>query len=164
MHRPTSSPHELVDTTTAPSPAVASGGTGPVSVSVVMPVLNEERHLREAVPAVLEQDYAGALEVVIALGPAATAPTRSPPSSSPRDPRVRTVPNPTGRTPGGAERRDRRAPGTPIVVRVDGHGVLDPDYIAHRGAAAGGDGRGQRRRHHGRRGRERRWSGPSPRR
>ena len=69
MHRPTSSPHELVDTTTAPSPAVASGGTGPVSVSVVMPILNEERHLEEAVAAVLGQDYDGPLEVVLALGP-----------------------------------------------------------------------------------------------
>lgn len=39
------------------------------AVSVIMPVLNEERHLRTAVRRILEQDYAGAMEVVIALGP-----------------------------------------------------------------------------------------------
>ena len=38
-------------------------------VSVVMPVLNEERHLRAAVRAILAQDYPGEVEVVLALGP-----------------------------------------------------------------------------------------------
>jgi cellulose synthase/poly-beta-1,6-N-acetylglucosamine synthase-like glycosyltransferase len=39
------------------------------AVSVIMPVLDEERHLRGAVQAILAQEYAGELEVVIALGP-----------------------------------------------------------------------------------------------
>lgn len=39
------------------------------AVSVIMPVLDEERHLRNSVRHILEQDYAGELEVVIALGP-----------------------------------------------------------------------------------------------
>ena len=38
-------------------------------VSVVMPVLNEERHLEEAVGRVLDQEYPGELEVVLAIGP-----------------------------------------------------------------------------------------------
>lgn len=39
------------------------------AVSVIMPVLNEERHLRTAVRHILDQEYPGAMEVVIALGP-----------------------------------------------------------------------------------------------
>ena len=38
-------------------------------VSVVMTVLNEERHLAEAVGAVLDQDFVGSIEVILALGP-----------------------------------------------------------------------------------------------
>lgn len=38
-------------------------------VSVIMPVLNEERHLRNSVRHILEQEYGGEMEVVIALGP-----------------------------------------------------------------------------------------------
>src|SRR5260370_25958742 len=39
------------------------------AVSVVMPVLNEERHLAEAVAHVLGQDYPAAVEVVLAVCP-----------------------------------------------------------------------------------------------
>ena len=42
---------------------------------------------------------------------------------------MRTVPNPTGSHPRRAERRHRRLDGVDIVVRVDGHGVLDRDYV-----------------------------------
>src|SRR5665647_131641 len=34
-----------------------------------MPILNEERHLEEAVATVLDQDYLGAIELILALGP-----------------------------------------------------------------------------------------------
>ena len=43
-------------------------GTWP-GVSVVMPVLNEERHLEAAIQRVLDQDYPGELEVILAVGP-----------------------------------------------------------------------------------------------
>jgi glycosyltransferase involved in cell wall biosynthesis len=39
------------------------------AVSAVLTVLNEERHLRAAVRSLLDQDYPGPVEVVIALGP-----------------------------------------------------------------------------------------------
>ncbi|MGH8828741.1 MAG: glycosyltransferase, partial [Jiangellaceae bacterium] len=38
-------------------------------VSVIMPVLNEERHLAEAVHGVLAQKYPGDLELILAIGP-----------------------------------------------------------------------------------------------
>ncbi|MEU8569641.1 glycosyltransferase family 2 protein [Streptomyces pathocidini] len=104
------------------------------AVSVIMPVLNEERHLRNSVRHILEQEYAGELEVVIALGPStdrtdeiAAELVRETASSSWG--RVHTVPNPTGRTPAGLNAAIK-ASRHPVVVRVDGHGMLSPDYIA----------------------------------
>src|SRR5947199_106241 len=39
------------------------------TVSTVLPVLNEARHLSAAVASVLNQDYPGEIQVVLALGP-----------------------------------------------------------------------------------------------
>ncbi|WP_051940392.1 glycosyltransferase family 2 protein [Phaeacidiphilus oryzae] len=103
------------------------------SVSVIMPVLNEERHLRTAVTRILEQEYPGDLEVVIALGPSEdrtdeiAAQLVAETAGTSRE--VRTVPNPTGRTP-AALNAAIRGSRHPIVVRVDGHGLLTPGYIA----------------------------------
>ncbi|MDW4910706.1 glycosyltransferase family 2 protein [Streptomyces sp. ADMS] len=104
------------------------------AVSVIMPVLNEERHLRGAVQAILAQEYAGEMEVVIALGPStdrtdeiAAELVRE--TAADASKRVHTVPNPTGRTP-AALNAAIKASRHPVVVRVDGHGMLSPDYIA----------------------------------
>ncbi|MBL1066254.1 glycosyltransferase family 2 protein [Streptomyces sp. 7-21] len=94
-----------------------------------MPVLNEERHLREAVRHILEQDYPGELEVVIALGPSTDRTDEIAAALVAEDPRVRTVPNPTGKTPAGLNAAIA-ASRHPVVVRVDGHGMLSPGYIA----------------------------------
>ncbi|MEV4926931.1 glycosyltransferase family 2 protein [Streptomyces roseoverticillatus] len=101
----------------------------PPAVSVIMPVLNEERHLRTSVRHILEQDYAGELEVVIALGPSADRTDEIAAELVREDPRVHTVPNPTGRTP-AALNAAIKASRHPVVVRVDGHGMLSPNYIA----------------------------------
>ncbi|MFF7587198.1 glycosyltransferase family 2 protein [Kitasatospora purpeofusca] len=98
------------------------------AVSVIMPVLNEERHLRTAVRHILEQDYAGSMEVVIALGPSTDRTAQIAAELVAEDPRVRTVENPTGRTPAGLNAAIRGSR-HPIVVRVDGHGLLTPGYI-----------------------------------
>ncbi|WP_227870078.1 glycosyltransferase family 2 protein [Streptomyces otsuchiensis] len=112
----------------------APGGQDLPAVSVIMPVLDEERHLRHAVEHVLRQEYAGDLEVVIALGPSQdrtdeiaaelVAETAERPWG-----RVVTVANPTGRTPAGLNAAIE-ASSHPVVVRVDGHGMLSPGYIA----------------------------------
>ncbi|MFG2461157.1 glycosyltransferase family 2 protein [Streptomyces sp. NPDC048523] len=106
----------------------------PPAVSVIMPVLNEERHLRGAVEAILAQEYAGEMEVVIALGPSTDrtdeiAAQLVAETASFQSKRVHTVPNPTGRTP-AALNAAIKASRHPIVVRVDGHGMLSPNYIA----------------------------------
>jgi glycosyltransferase involved in cell wall biosynthesis len=107
-------------------------GTLP-AVSVIMPILNEERHLREAVEAILAQEYDGEMEVVLALGPSAdrtdeiAAQLVAETASAAK--RVQTVPNPTGRTP-AALNAAIKASRHPVVVRVDGHAALSPGYIA----------------------------------
>jgi glycosyltransferase involved in cell wall biosynthesis len=99
------------------------------AVSVIMPVLNEERHLRDSVRHILAQEYGGELEVVIALGPSTDRTDEIAAELVAEDGRVKTVPNPTGRTP-AALNAAIRASRHPVVVRVDGHGMLSPDYIA----------------------------------
>ena len=112
-------------------PAPAAGAPRP-AVSVIMPVLNESRHLRESVERILAQEYAGDLEVVIALGPSAddtdeiAARLVAETAGTARE--VRTVANPTGRTPAGLNAAIRGSR-HPVVVRVDGHGLLTPGYI-----------------------------------
>ncbi|MFG2141671.1 glycosyltransferase family 2 protein [Streptomyces sp. NPDC048650] len=100
----------------------------PPAVSVIMPVLNEERHLRNSVRHILEQEYAGEMEVVIALGPSTDRTDEIAAELVKEDARVHTVPNPTGRTP-AALNAAIKASRHPIVVRVDGHGMLSPHYI-----------------------------------
>ncbi|MCH5673791.1 glycosyltransferase family 2 protein [Streptomyces gilvus] len=104
------------------------------AVSVIMPVLDEERHLRGAVEAILAQEYDGEMEVVIALGPSTDrtdeiAAQLVAETATDANKRVHTVPNPTGRTP-AALNAAIKASRHPIVVRVDGHGMLSPNYIA----------------------------------
>ncbi|WP_427922047.1 glycosyltransferase family 2 protein [Streptomyces sp. cg40] len=99
------------------------------AVSVIMPVLDEERHLRGAVQAILAQEYAGEMEVVLALGPSKDRTDEIAAELVREDPRVHTVPNPAGRTP-AALNAAIKASRHPIVVRVDGHGMLSPNYIA----------------------------------
>ena len=55
--------------TTRDAPVPPSGA----GVSVVMPVLNEERYLRNAVESVMQQEVDGPAELVLALGPSTDA-------------------------------------------------------------------------------------------
>lgn len=93
-----------------------------------MPVLNEELHLREAVQRVLQQDYPGPLELVLALGPSTDATDAIAAELVAADARVHSVPNPTGRTPAGLNAAIQ-ASRHPIVVRVDGHAMFPANYV-----------------------------------
>ncbi|MER7244013.1 glycosyltransferase family 2 protein [Kribbella sp. NPDC000426] len=97
-------------------------------VSVVMPVLNEERHLEEAVGRVLEQDYPGVLEVVLAIGPSKDRTQEIADKLAEKDHRITIVPNPTGKTPAALNVGIAHAKHD-ILVRVDGHGALTDGYI-----------------------------------
>lgn len=93
-----------------------------------MPILNEERHLGEAIAAILDQDWSGPLEVVLALGPSTDRTDDVAARLSAADPRIRTVANPSGRTP-DALNAAIAAASHDVVARVDGHGILSPGYL-----------------------------------
>jgi succinoglycan biosynthesis protein ExoA len=103
-----------------------SGGWPPVSV--VVPVLNEERHLEAAVTKVLDQDYPGPVEVVLAIGPSRDRTAQVAARLAARDARVHVVDNPTGRTPAGLNAAIKGSTGD-VVVRVDAHSELSPGYV-----------------------------------
>lgn len=93
-----------------------------------MPILNEERHLAESVHAILAQDWDGRLEVVLALGPSSDRTDEVAASLQKNDRRIRTVPNPSGRTPEALNAAIGVA-AYDVVARVDGHGILSPGYL-----------------------------------
>ena len=111
------------------APAAAPAATAWPPVSVIMPILDEERHLAEAVRGVLAQDYPGELELILAIGPSKDRTQEIADGLAAADPRVRSVPNPTGRTPAALNAALGEARHA-VVVRVDGHGELAPGYIA----------------------------------
>ena len=101
----------------------------PDGVSVIMPVLNEQRHLSEAVTGILTQDWDGPLEIILALGPSTDRTDEVARRLQALDDRVVLVPNPSGRTPSGLNAAIRAAR-YEVVVRVDGHALLPTDYLS----------------------------------
>jgi len=99
------------------------------SVSVVMPVVNEERHLRAAVDRILTQDYAGELDVTLAVGPSKDDTAMVAAELASASDRIRVVDNPTGSTPAGLNAAIAASVGE-IVVRVDGHAMIPTDYVS----------------------------------
>jgi glycosyltransferase involved in cell wall biosynthesis len=98
-------------------------------VSVILPILNEERHLEDAVRMILAQDYPGRLEILLALGPSRDRTDEVASRIAAEDPRVRTVPNPSGRTPESLNAAIGASTGD-VIVRVDGHAEIPTDYIS----------------------------------
>src|SRR4029453_4523297 len=97
-------------------------------VSVVMPVLNEERHLEPAISRVLDQENPGELEVILAVGPSSDRTHEIADALAATDPRIHVVDNPAARTP-TALNLGIAASTHKIIVRVDGHGKLTNGYI-----------------------------------
>jgi glycosyltransferase involved in cell wall biosynthesis len=106
----------------------ASRVAEPPGVSIVMAVLNEERHLRTAVDAALSQDYPGPLELVVSVGPSRDRTAQIAADLAAKDPRITVVESPTGRTPAGLNLAVAKTK-YPIVARVDGHALLPPGYL-----------------------------------
>lgn len=97
------------------------------SVSVVMPVANEERHLAASVARILDQDYPGPIDIAIAIGPSRDR-TWAVASELASDARVTVVENPSGLTPAGLNAAIAATYGE-IVIRVDGHAMIPDDYV-----------------------------------
>jgi len=99
-------------------------------VSVIVTVLNEAGHLAEALAMVLDQDYQGEIEVVVALGPSHDGTETIARRLRQEDPRIVLVDNPSGRTPDGLNAAIG-ASSHDIVARVDGHAEIPRDYLRH---------------------------------
>lgn len=93
-----------------------------------MPVLNEETHLRTAVLSIFKQNGVkkGDIEVILAIGPS-TDGTKQVAEGLKADYPVIIVDNPTGKTPSGLNLAIKAAKND-VIVRVDAHSELSPDY------------------------------------
>ena len=99
-------------------------------VSLIMPIRNEEAFIERSLGAVLDQDYPhDKMEVLIADG-MSTDGTRDKISrmATNRTPPVTVLDNPDMIVPSAMNIAIRRAKGE-IIVRVDGHAVIQPDYV-----------------------------------
>jgi succinoglycan biosynthesis protein ExoA len=106
----------------------ASARAGHAAVSVVMPVLDEERYLAESVRRILRQDYPGELELILALGPSRDATTEIAKRIAAGDSRITLVDNPGGGISAGLNAAIKAARHE-IIARVDGHALLPPGYL-----------------------------------
>jgi len=103
------------------------GATEP-PVSVILTVVNEAAHLEESITAVLNSQYSGAIEIAISVGPSRDKTREIADSLAQRDSRIKVIDNTSGRTPDGLNSAIT-ATSHEIVVRVDGHSSIRPDYI-----------------------------------
>jgi len=99
------------------------------SISVILPILNEEAHLKGAIDSILSQDYQGKTEVILAVGPSHDRTLEIAQQISQQDSRVVIVENPTGRTAAGLNLALRKSQ-SPVIVRVDGHAQIPSNYLS----------------------------------
>lgn len=98
-------------------------------VSVIMPVRNEAGFITRSLACVLAQDYpAGRIEVIVADGRSTDATRELVQEWQTRHPNLRLVDNPGQIAPTGLNAALAQARGE-IIVRVDGHCELAPDYV-----------------------------------
>ena len=97
-------------------------------VSVVLPILNEERDLKSSIESILKQEYPGEFEVILALGPSKDRTNEIAAALHQKDGRVILVDNPTGRTANGLNAAIAKAK-HPIISRIDGHAEISNTYL-----------------------------------
>lgn len=101
-----------------------------MSATVVMPVRNEGAFLRRSLAAVLSQDHPPELlEVIVADGMSDDETRPIVREMMARHPQLRMVDNPARIVPAGMNRAIREARGE-VIVRVDGHTMVAPDYVS----------------------------------
>jgi len=97
-------------------------------VSVVLPILNEERYLAQAIEGILNQKYPGDLEIILALGPSKDRTNQIANDLATKDSRIVQVDSPSGRTAAGLNLAVRKAR-YEIICRIDGHAQISETYI-----------------------------------
>src|SRR5580692_1325900 len=98
------------------------------AVSVVMPVRDEERHLADSVACVLEQEYPGGFELVLAVGPSRDRTEAIARGLAAADSRITVVPNPSGQIASAMNAAVKTARHE-ILTRIDAHSMLPDGYL-----------------------------------
>jgi len=101
----------------------------PVEISVLIPVLDEEFYIRDAVARMREQDFEGGFELIFIDGRSTDRTREILEELAEEDPRIRVLDNPARRTPhalnvGLAQARGR------LIARMDAHTYYPPSYLS----------------------------------
>ena len=104
----------------------------PPTISITLPIRNEADFIQRGLAALLSQDYTGSMEILIADG-MSTDDTREKihsliASFSASQPSVILIDNPGKIVPTGINIALRQSKGD-IIIRVDGHTIISPDYV-----------------------------------
>jgi succinoglycan biosynthesis protein ExoA len=98
------------------------------TVTVIMPVRNEQKHLAAAVESIYAQDYPLNIEVLLAVGPSVDDTALIAKKLEEKFNSLKVIDNPRGLTTAGLNLAISKASGN-VIVRVDAHSELTPDYI-----------------------------------
>jgi len=104
-------------------------GTSFPSVTVIMPVRNEQAHLVGAVDSVLSQNYPGNLEITLAIGPSIDETDKVAKGLAEKHTNIKLIENPKGLTTSGLNLAIALST-SDVIIRVDAHSELAPNYIA----------------------------------
>jgi succinoglycan biosynthesis protein ExoA len=110
-------------------PADCQGSGDRVDVSVLVPVFNEERHIRETVAAMQAQRFDGTIELLYADGRSEDRTREILLELAERDPRIRVLDNPRRGTASALNVCLREARGE-YVARMDAHTYYGERYLA----------------------------------
>lgn len=119
----------LYDETMADSTEVGAWAAEAVDVSILVPVLNEARHLEQAVAAMRRQRFDGRLEFIFADGGSEDQTRAILERLNREDPRIRIFDNPRRSVSSGLNVALSHARGR-WVARMDAHSVYPEDYVA----------------------------------
>jgi len=98
------------------------------TVSFVMPVRNEEAHIRASLQSLVEQTYSLA-EIIVVDGKSSDGTRKIVDEIRKRDSRIRLLDNPAGIVPVAMNLGIRAAHGD-VIIRADGHTIYPVDYAA----------------------------------
>jgi glycosyltransferase involved in cell wall biosynthesis len=98
------------------------------AISVIMPVLNEEAHIADAIESVLAQEYPGEIELLLALGPSTDKTNELAAAIAKKNKKVRLIDNPRGLTTVGLNECIRQSK-SEIIIRIDAHSEPAEGYF-----------------------------------
>jgi glycosyltransferase involved in cell wall biosynthesis len=99
------------------------------AITVILPILNEEADLQNCISAILQQDYPGEIEIILALGPSKDKTKQIASELAAANKRIKLVDNPTGQTAKGLNLAIKQS-AFEIICRIDGHSEISNSYLS----------------------------------